>query len=176
MMPQYTQAAMIPASVYDFTEVDMRSAVFYRGMKLSGWKAGAELGYKYRSLVDAKARFTYSPQNDDEGCILGLDRPEYVIDANIAICPIEPLRVNIGYEMRGNRAIYGTQIQNNGEDYWEAYKLNNVMNLKLGASYRVMSNLTVFVNAENLMNKQWDWFIGHGAQKLNIMGGAGITF
>ena len=176
MMPQYTQAAMIPASVYEFTEVDMRSAVFYRGMKLSGWKAGAELGYKYRSLVDAKARFTYSPQNDDEGCILGLDRPEYVIDANIAICPIEPLRVNIGYEMRGNRAIYGTQIQNNGEDYWEAYKLNNVMNLKLGASYRVMPNLTVFVNAENLMNKQWDWFIGHGAQKLNIMGGAGITF
>ena len=46
----------------------------------------------------------------------------------------------------------------------------------MGASYRLFDNLTLFVDANNLMNKQWDVPYGQGAQKLNVMGGASITF
>lgn len=176
MMPQLLAAPMVSSANYNFTHINMLSAVHYRGIDFSGWKAGAELAYKYRSYVDTKVRFTYSPQDGGDGCVLGLDRPEYVIDANIGIRPIEALCVNIGYEMRGNRAVYGFQNAANEKEYWEKTELDNVMNLKVGASYRIMPNLTVFIDANNLMNKQWDILPGFGAQKLSIMGGAGITF
>ena len=77
--------------------------------------------------------------------------------------------------MRGNRAVYGYQVVD-GNDYWETIKLNNAMNLKVGASYQLLDNLTLFVEGNNLMNKQWDVFYGQGAQKLNILGGAMLTF
>ena len=119
-------------------------------------------------------RFTYSPQDEDEGCVLGLDRPEYVVDANISVMPIDKLAINLGYEMRGNRSMWGYQIVD-GKDYWEQTPLENAMNLKVGASYRLLDNLTLFVDANNLMNKQWDVLYGQGAQKLSVMGGASIT-
>lgn len=175
-LPFFALAPTMPSvEGFDFAIADMTSTTFYRAIDISGWKAGAELGYKYRSLVDANVRFTYSPQNKDEGCILGQDRPEYVVDANIRITPINRLAISLGYEMRGNRAVYGYQVVD-GNDYWETIKLNNAMNLKVGASYQLLDNLTLFVEGNNLMNKQWDVFYGQGAQKLNILGGAMLTF
>ena len=176
MLPFLCEAPTLPSSAgFDLSYFDMVSTTVYQALDISGWKAGAELAYKYRSLVDAKVRFTYSPQDEDEGCVLGLDRPEYVVDANISVMPIDKLAINLGYEMRGNRSMWGYQIVD-GKDYWEQTPLENAMNLKVGASYRLLDNLTLFVDANNLMNKQWDVLYGQGAQKLNVMGGASITF
>lgn len=175
-LPFFALAPTMPSSEgFDINIHDLTSTTYYRSMDVSGWKAGAELTYKYRSIAEAKARFTYSPQNEDEGCILGQDRPEYVVDANVRVTPIKRLAIDLGYEMRGNRAVMGYQIVN-GKDYWETTKLDNAMNLKLGASYQILDNLTVFVEGNNLINKQWDVFYGQGAQKLNVLGGASLTF
>lgn len=168
--------SIYPAAGNDLLYFDMFSTTVYQTLDISGWKAGAELAYKYRSLVDAKVRFTYSPQDKDEGCVLGLDRPEYVVDANITVTPISKLAVSLGYEMRGKRAMWSHQITADGHDNWYKVELDDAMNLKLGASYRLLDNLSLFVNANNLMNKQWDVLLGQGAQKLSVMGGASITF
>ncbi|MGN0214752.1 MAG: hypothetical protein ACI4AH_08115 [Muribaculaceae bacterium] len=175
-LPFFAIAPAMPSGIgYDLKDDDLTSTTVYQTIDISGWKAGAELAYQYRALVDAKVRFTYSPQDADEGCVLGLDRPEYVLDANITVNPISKLAINLGYEMRGNRAMWGHQIVE-GHDFWEETPLDNAMNLKVGASYRLLDYLTLFVNANNLMNKQWDVLYGQGAQKLNVMGGASITF
>lgn len=176
MLPFLATAPTMPSGLgYDLSYYDMFSTTVYQAVDISGWKAGAELAYKYRTLVDANVSFTYSPQDGDEGCVLGLDRPEYVVDASIIVTPISKLTISLGYEMRGNRSMWGYQIVD-GKDYWEQTPLENAMNLKAGASYRLLDNLTLFVDANNLLNKQWDVFCGQGAQKLSVMGGAGITF
>ena len=176
MLPFLATAPTMPSGLgYDLSYYDMFSTTVYQAVDISGWKAGAELAYKYRSLVDANVSFTYSPQDGDEGCVLGLDRPEYVVDASIIVTPISKLTISVGYEMRGNRSMWGYQIVD-GKDYWEQTPLENAMNLKAGASYRLLDNLTLFVDANNLLNKQWDVFCGQGAQKLSVMGGASITF
>lgn len=175
-LPFYCLAPAVPsAEGFDINVSDFTSTTYYRGIDISGWKAGAELNYKYRSLVEANVKFTYSPQDEDEGCVLGQDRPEYVADAGVRVTPIKRLAISLGYEMRGNRSVYGYQVVD-GKDYWEKVKLDNVMNLKAGASYQLLDNLTIFVEGNNLMNKQWDVFYGQGAQKLNVMGGASLTF
>ncbi len=175
MLPTYPLSPAVSSANYDISEAFVNSATLYRGIDLSGWKAGIELGYKYRSLVDAKARFTYSPQDNDSGCLLGIDRPEYVIDAAINVNPIDKLSVRLGYNMRGNRNVYSLQYVN-GEEYWEKYDLHNVMDLNIGASYRILNNLTVFVDAHNLMNKDWWIMPNFAAQKLNVMGGLSVQF
>lgn len=160
---------------YDIDAIDLMSTVIYAPTKLSGWKAGAELRYKYRSIVDASARFVYSPQDNGDGCVLGLDRPEYVVNANVRITPIQRLALNLGYEMRGNRGIYSMQNVNDKE-YWECFALEDVMDLSFSASYDVLDNLTVSAYANNLLNRQYDIFASQGAQKLNVMLGASVRF
>ena len=154
----------------------MTKATIYQPIDLSGWKAGVELSYKYRSLIDANARFTYSPQNNEDGCFLGIDRAEYVADAKVRITPIEKLGITVGYQMRGNRAMYGMQTQTDGEKYWEKTELNNIMDLNLGVSYKIMDNATIYIQGNNLMNKQWDALHLQGAQGINVLGGVNFVF
>ena len=54
--------------------------------------------------------------------------------------------------------------------------LSDVVNLRAGASYRFDKTLTLWVQAANLLNKQWDVTMGMGAQKLGFMGGLQLVF
>ena len=54
--------------------------------------------------------------------------------------------------------------------------MDDVLNLRAGASYRFDKTLTLWVQASNLLNKQWDVTMGMGAQKLGFMGGLQLVF
>lgn len=166
--------------------------VFYKGFSTQGVKVGAELNYKYRSLAEFTAGGVYAPQNDDiasgktySGYMLGLDRPKYVLNADLKVYPIRQLMVNLGFEFRGKRralkenVIGSTTTADGVTTYLYDYSwidMNNVCNLKAGARYRFDKMLTLWVQAHNLLNKQWDTLYGMGAQKLGLMGGISLVF
>lgn len=152
----------------------------YQYFDSKGLKAGAELGYKYRSIIDLNGKVTYAPQkdevnvdgdNDIKGYSLGLDRPQYVANVDLKVTPIKPLAIELGWEFRGKRST--VLASDNG---FSLLKLNDANNLHLGARYRITDVITIWAQGNNLLNRKWDYLYGMGAQKLCIMGGFGLVF
>lgn len=142
-------------------------------VNFKGWKAGVELGYKFKELIDFSAGVQYAPQNNDKGYLTGLDRAQLIVNAQAKVTPIKPLAITLSYELRNNRAYYTPLVT---DDSWSTTKLNSVNNLSLNAYYQVNKSLGAFVNASNLLNHQWDLFYGIGAQKINILAGVNFVF
>ena len=142
-------------------------------VNFKGWKAGVELGYKFKELIDFSAGVQYAPQNNDKGYLTGLDRAQLIVNAQAKVTPIKPLAITLSYELRNNRAYYTPLVT---DDSWSTTKLNSVNNLSLNAYYQVNKSLGAFVNASNLLNHQWDLFYGMGAQKINILAGVNFVF
>ncbi len=153
--------------------------VIVGSVNMKGWSVGAEMGYKYGNLVDFKANVQYAPQEGGDGYTTGLDRAVLVADAQVKVKPIKPLAITLGYEARIDRANYSPMLMvDDGANTsaWSKTKLADVGNLSLNAYYQMNEKLGFFVDASNLLNKQWDIFHGMGAQKLNILAGVNYVF
>lgn len=171
--------------------------VYYKGFNTRGVKFGAELNYKYRSLAELDIKAVFAPQSRDvdgkyiKGYTLGLDRAKTVVNVDLKVNPLRALTVNLGFDYRGGRynvndysyTKVGPWLDDVGQyDFSQSFSsrgtcdLSNVLNLRAGASYRFDKVLTLWVQAANLLNKQWDVTTGMGAQKLNVMGGIQLVF
>ena len=152
-----------------------------------GYKVGAELNYEYRSLIELNAKATYAPQTSTykadgymSGYFTGIDRAKLTGSADLKVRPIRQLSVGLGIDFRTGRSQWAAArtLDADGEtvNKMEALKLDDVMNLRASANYRFSPAVNLWVEAGNLLNRQWDVIAGQGAQKLNVMGGIGFVF
>lgn len=154
-----------------------------------GYWIGAELNYKYRSLIEAALSFKYAPRDDEffptdkhyNNYKLGVDRASTVGNFDIKVHPWRPLTFDVGLEYRGGRmALFSQLPYYEGENlvpqsyYFE--KMDDVINLHAGASYRLNSDITIWLQAHNLLNRRYDILYGQGAQRIGCMVGASFTF
>lgn len=161
--------------------------------KNRGFKVGGFFEYKYRSWGEITANYTFAPQDDDDlssprwmnSYFLGLDGAEHLLDVNLKVYPIKPLTLNVGFEYRGDRSVMVTDVDALPTYYGEIdlehvyiYRrtMADVINLKAGANYRFDSRFSIWLQAANLLNKQWDVFPYMGTQKFNFMGGISYVF
>lgn len=164
--------------------------VYYSSYNTRGVKVGAEINYKYRSLAELDVKAVFAPQGRDiggkyiKGYTLGLDRAKTVVNVDLKVNPLRALTVNVGFDYRGGRYnvnsyFYKDEMPGVEEEYHNflaTSAMGDVLNLRAGASYRFDKTLTLWVQASNLLNKQWDVTMGMGAQKLNVMGGIALVF
>ena len=159
-----------------------------------GYWVGAELNYKYRSLIEATASIKYAPHDDEfyvsdkhyNNYKLGVDRASTVGNFDLKVNPWRPLSLNVGLEYRGGRmALFGNQPYTytgtdgeyiGGNSSYEFVKMDDVINLHAGANYRINSTVGVWLQAHNLLNRRYDILYGHGAQRLGFMAGVSLTF
>lgn len=127
---------------------------------VKGWHAGAALGYRYGTLIDARVSFEAAPHDssNDHFYYLWRDQAGKVVEASLKLHPMKPLDVNVGYEFRGARS------------------LRPVSNLSLGAAWAFTQQLTAFVNGENLLNRSYMLIGDVPAQGLNVRVGASYKF
>lgn len=159
-----------------------------------GYYLNAEVEYKYRSLIEASAGIKYAPHDNQfyatdkhyNNYKLGVDRASTVGNIDIKVTPWRPLSVNVGLEYRGGRmALFGNQtslvIDENAymiqqSTPYQFVDMDDVVNLHAGATYRLNSNLGLWLQAHNLLNRRYDILFGHGAQRIGFMVGASLTF
>ena len=160
-----------------------------------GYWVGVEVNYKYRSLIEATAAIKYAPHDDEffasdkyyNNYKLGVDRASTVGNFDIKVHPWRPLTFDVGLEYRGGRmALFGNQIYydySQDNDYispnYSPYKfvnMDDVINLHAGANYRVNSNVSLWLQAHNLLNRRYDLLYGMGAQRIGCMAGVSLTF
>ena len=158
------------------------AATNYRATGYRGVKVGAEVNYKYRSLVELTASIVYAPsgENDDianqkylKGYSLDYyDGTEVVGKIDLKVTPIDKLSIGVGMEYRGGRAV----LQAASDIPYDFLDLDDIWNLKAHASYNFSRTFSVWLDANNLLNRRWDEMPGMGAQKLSVMGGIAINF
>ena len=150
-----------------------------------GYWVGAELNYKYRSLIEATAAIKYAPHDDEffatdehyNNYKLGVDRASTVGNFDIKVHPWRPLTFDVGLEYRGGRmALFGDKWDADGDRLYEFVKMKDAVNLKAGANYRLNSSVNLWLQAHNLLNRRYDILYGMGAQRIGFMVGAGFTF
>lgn len=165
-------------------------STYYLPLQARGMHIGAEVSYKYRSLVEARADIAYAPADDKvnfdgwtKGYPLdGLDGSSLVSNIDLKFTPIRQLAFNVGLNLRTGRSQVQRQYVMNEMgtevqiliDTW--YDMDDVINLHAGASWRFDKVVTLWVKADNLLNRKWDVLPGMGAQKLNVMAGVNLVF
>ncbi len=146
----------------------------YLARKMRGFKLGAELNYKYRSLVEVAGAVTYAPGDDVlgadwvKGYNLGLDGAQMVANFNVKVTPISKLAVNLGMDYRGKRRTVQSETT--------YVDMDDAFNLHAGASWRFDKLLSVWLKGNNLINRKYDVLPGQGAQGLNVMAGVSLVF
>ena len=161
----------------------------YMVMDSRGYYLSAELNYKYRSLIEASAGFKYAPHDDQlfetdkhyNNYKLGVDRASSVANIDLKVTPWRPLTFNVGLEYRGGRMALFHTINLFDDAYpaepkYNFVKMDDVINLHAGANYRLNSNVSLWLQAHNLLNRRYDILYGMGAQRIGCMAGASFTF
>ena len=163
----------------------------YRVIDGRGYYIGAELNYKYRSLIEASAAIKYAPHDDEmfdsdkhyNNYKLGVDRASTVGNFDIKVHPWRPLTFDVGLEYRGGRRalfhyyyVPDDMYSDVAQSVYNFVKMDDVINLHAGANYRLNSNLALWLQAHNLLNRRYDILYGLGAQRIGFMAGLTLNF
>lgn len=148
-------------------------ATVFEPVDLKGYKLHAAAGYNYRNIADLKVSYEKAPSKHKRGWYLWRDRASSVISADLKVTPVSFIDINVGWQYRGGRKMFGPQlpVADHTGDY---ISLRSVNNLSAGALYRITSQWSAFVKGENLLNRHSYLFGGMPAQ--GITGLAGVTY
>jgi len=132
--------------------------LLFAATDLRAWKAGARINWDFKKLLSFEASFESALGNDEKNTwIEWRDRARHRLSASLTLRPIERLTVDLAYEMRMKRSM-PTSMWTTAIDATDAplaytdFKLKDVSNLSVGASYAVTDAFTVFARGENLLN------------------------
>ncbi len=171
--------------------LDMGMMTTYHVIDGRGYYIGAELNYKYRSLIEASAAIKYAPHDDEmfdsdkhyNNYKLGVDRASTVGNFDIKVHPWRPLTFDVGLEYRGGRRalfhyyyVPDDMYSDVAQSVYNFVKMDDVINLHAGANYRLNSNLALWLQAHNLLNRRYDILYGLGAQRIGFMAGLTLNF
>ncbi|MGM9842072.1 MAG: hypothetical protein ACI31D_07720 [Candidatus Limisoma sp.] len=167
-----TRHSIVPTMLFNPTA----GQISYADIDLNGLKVGLELGYRYGSLVDFSAKYAFTPQDEDSGYVVDDNRAEHNFDAIVNVRPISKLNIGIGYRLRALRTVSSVNATEEGGAVYSSKLLSNISNINLSASYQINDLVSVFCHANNLLNREYEFYDGIPAQKFNILGGVGLTF
>ncbi|MDE7116746.1 MAG: hypothetical protein K2O56_10020 [Muribaculaceae bacterium] len=147
---------------------------------LSGFSLGLRMAYDLGRIIKLEAKGNYQPQNGTKGYFNGYDRPRWTAAFSAETNPWSTLKLKLSYDYRGVRNIYtvgnyqGGLISN--ADILVSKRLPDITYLNFGASYGITSNFTVWVQADNLLNRHDELLPGLPQQGVRLAAGFGVTF
>lgn len=126
--------------------------------------AGAELSYNYKDLVSFSASGIYRNWDSHENKTIMLAfKPTLEADFHMDLRPIPAVTVSIGYQHIARQEVEGN-------------KADPVSNLYLNGSYELFKGIAVYARANNLLNKNYQYYRGCPAEGINFLGGVSFKF
>lgn len=125
--------------------------------------AGLDLTYTYRDIVTFSGKGIFHHWDDEASQAHLYLKPAFELNLNLDIHPMEALTVNVGHEF----------ISREGEGSWKADSVNN---LYIGATYKLFDGISVYMQADNLLNKHYLVYYGCPAQSARFLGGVSFRF
>ncbi len=169
------------------TQMPLSADPYMPGINVSGISIGVDVGYKYGSSVEVGAGMQYQPQDGTKGYFNGFDRPKWIVDASLAVRPVDKLKVDVSLDWRGKRSVWYQQridespgVVINGHLYeLSSVALRDLTRLNLGIAYSFTNRFTVRLEAFNLLNRRGDASMalpGTPTEGINFLAGFGWLF
>ncbi|WP_294605163.1 TonB-dependent receptor [uncultured Bacteroides sp.] len=130
--------------------------------------AGAEISYSYKDIISFSVSGVYrdwktAKIEDYNREILLAYMPSFEAKFNVDIRPIPSVLVNLGYQHATREKV-------------EDQRVDPIGNLYLGGSYEVFKDISIYVRANNLLNKDYQYYWGYPTEGVNFMGGVSFRF
>lgn len=141
------------------------------GVKMRGAHGGADLNYDFRQYLSMKVRaeLAQNPKGDyTKGYALWGDHAKFNLIASATVRPITPLAINLSYHFRSSRNKISSVMASGYQNLLTISKLN------ASVSYQLNREWTIFVNGENLLNRQW--YLGPAIPSQGIVGMVGAQY
>ena len=115
--------------------------------------------------LDVKLHLNYY-KNDTDQLSKALMLPEFEFKSSLIFMPTDKLNFSADLLSMGNRI----------PDATSGNTLSGFTDLNLGVRYNINKQFTAFVQANNVLNKSYQYFYYYPVQKLQIMGGVSYRF
>lgn len=130
--------------------------------------AGAEVSYSYKDIVSFSASGVYrdweaAKNENNNGDMLLAYMPAFEANFKIDIRPVSSVLVGLGYQHISREKV--------GEN-----RIDPVGNLYLGGSYEIFEGISIYARANNLLNKDYQYYWGYPTEGINFMGGVSFRF
>ena len=130
------------------------------------FNAGLTLLYNWQDKLNFtfKSKYNRWSLSDNEK---PWQMPEWEIDFQTSYCVTDYLRFNLAYRFEAGRyaLIEGKSIS-----------MKNINDLSLGANYKLMSFINIFLNLNNLIDQEYANWYGYTTHRFNVMGGVTVLF
>lgn len=124
---------------------------------------GGAISYSYKKILALSAAATYRNWSADHVRALLLQpATEFTFQADV--CPIAPLTLQLGYTYMGRKQVGNLE------------KLAPVSNLHVGATYSLYKSLSAYLRINNLLNKDYQHYLGYTTPGINFLGGFSFRF
>lgn len=153
----------------------------FEGLKMSGYRYGVRLGYDNGGSLAFSASWQHAPGEWKKAWLDCRDRARNVINATLSVRPVAPLKIDVDYELRSGRCIYGynpdpTELLGLTAYQFERQRLGAISDLSAGATYTVCRPFSVFAHAQNILSRRAILLGGRPNQGFNLLLGAAIQF
>lgn len=153
-------------------------------LSLKGFTLGAEMAYRYSSVLEIKGDVSYQRQHGKDGYYNGADRPRWIADIEACVSPIKDLKIGAGYEYRGVRKLWmltdapTTRADHNFTDEQQSrgIRLSDYTGLNAFASYTLDRRYTFRAEVRNILGSDSGLNPLMPTDGLNILGGVSILF
>lgn len=128
--------------------------------------AGAGVSYSYKDYLSLSARYTYRDWGAKDGYEYLLRiKPESELAVNIHIHLFSPLRMNIGYDYVVHKDVKVAPPQ-----------MPDISNLHLDVAYNVFKGVSIYARVNNLLNKEYQYYLTYPTEGFNFLGGLSFQF
>lgn len=130
--------------------------------------AGAEVSYSYKDIISFSAAGVYrdwkaaTSENGSQDLLLAY-MPAFEANFKVDIRPISSVLVSLGYQHITREKV--------GDK-----RADPVGNLYLSGSYEIFDGITIYARANNLLNKDYQYYWGYPTEGINFMGGVSFRF
>ena len=159
----------ISSEVINFTTYTSRAVNLEGKSKVKG----VEVAYnsKITDALSAYANYTYTQTRDSKGAELAR-RPKHLANAGLAYQITEKLGSDVNLSYTGKRMdTYYSPTYSTHKVKLPSYTLAN-----LGVNYKVVDNLTIYANLNNVFNKKYENVLGYGQDGRHVYVGLRGSF
>ena len=147
---------------------------------LHGYSLRANISYDLGKIFKIAANGSYQPQKETTGYFNGFDRPRWTADITAQTNPWNTLKFSLSYRYRGVRNAYITGEYRNDKGFDESFvasrRLPDITSLDFGASYSFTDSFSLWLQADNLLNRRVEVLPGLPCQGITFAGGISLLF